>query len=339
MRLERCLRVGLTAVVAAMGVCIAEPRASVGAQGRNPRIADPRTADPRQSLVSVEVRPDTVTVGEPFSVRIRVRAPKVATIRFPDVPAASDGVDPVDPRSIEEGPPGEALDRTALYTFVAWDVGPRAPQFSPVTVVVAGQERNFAIGAPAVVVRSLLPADSSEYVPRAARAPVAVPGRLWQYIVLGVVLLAGAIWWLLRRRARRRGLRVHADPEAWVQAKSAFSALDALALADSGEPGRHVIAHVDVLRAYVARRFPPVPAKLAAADAVAVMEEIDFPVAAHRVGALLERDASLRFAHADVAADEATSLGAEAVDIVAQLQLAHEALLRAVERPPRPRRR
>src|SRR5262245_33176717 len=74
--------------------------------------------DPRQALVTASVSPDTVTIGEPFTVRLRVRAPKVATIKFPEVPDAAGGVDPLDPRAIEEGPTGDFLDRTAVYTFV-----------------------------------------------------------------------------------------------------------------------------------------------------------------------------------------------------------------------------
>jgi hypothetical protein len=100
-----------------------------------------------------------------------------------------------------------------------------------------------------------------------------------------------------------------------------------------------VIAHVDVLRAYLARRFPAVGAGLEARDAVAGLSGLDFPVPVHRVAVLLERDADVRFARAAVAPAEAEALAREARDITAQVQLSHEARLRALERPPRPRRR
>lgn len=296
-------------------------------------------SDPRQSIVTVSVAPETVTIGEPFTLRIRVRAPKVATIRFPEVPEPAGGVDPVDPRSIEEGPTGDFIDRTALYSFVAWDVGARGPLLEPVVVTVAGQDRQFGVGTPTVTVRSLLPADSAERQPRDARGPVRLAGRLWQIIVLGVIALVALVWYLLHRRRKSREVRELTPAEPWQQAKQAFASLETLQLAESGEPGRHVIAHVDVLRAYIERRFPAVDSTLDAPAATAALAELDFPVPVHRVAALLDRDAALRFAHAAVGHDEATTLAAEARDITANLQLAHEARLRAIERPPRPRRR
>ncbi len=296
-------------------------------------------ADARQALVDVTRSADTVTVGDPFTVHIRVRAPKVATIRFPDVPPSADGVDPVDPRSVEDGAPGEMLDRTATYRFVAWDIGARGPVFEPITVTVAGQSRSIAVVVPPVFVQSLLPADSTEHTPRDARAPVPLAGRLWQFILLGTIALAGLLVYWRRWRRLRRERAATAGTDAWQDARTAWQALDELKLDEAGEPGRHVIAHVDVLRHYLARRFPPVALTLNAGETTAVLTDLDFPVPVPRVAELLARDSELRFAHAGIAPDEATALAAEARDITAQIQLAHEARLRAIERPPRPRRR
>lgn len=295
--------------------------------------------DARQALVTVSVDPETVTVGQRFAVKVRVRAPKVAMVSFPDVPAAAEGVDPVDPRAVDEGPPGDVLDRTATYTFAAWDVGVRAPKLDPVTVSVAGREQKYALGPASVVVRSLLPHDTTKYVPRDARDPIPLPGRLWEYVVLAVLAAAGLLWWWRRRRAERLANAGRKLAEPWDEAQKAYGALDTIGLATSGEPGRHVIAHVDVMRHYLGRRFPTVGAGLEVRAAVANLAEVDFPVPVHRVATLLERDADLRFAHAVVDADEAEVLAHEARDITAQVQLSHEARLRALERPPRPRRR
>ena len=298
-----------------------------------------QSPDARAALITVNVTPATVTVGERFTVRVRVRAPKVATITFPEVPAAASGVDPVDPRSIEEGPPGDVLDRTAVYSFVAWDVGPQAPALGPVVVAVAGRERRFALSATGVVVQSLLPADTTERTPRGLRAPVPLPGKLWQFLVIGVTFAALLAWLWWRRHVRRRLAGDYTKPDPWARAREAFVVLDALALADAGEPGRHVIAHVDVLREYIARRFPELKASLDAATFIALLATLDVPLPAQRIASLVERDGAVRFAQADVSADEATELAGEARDIVAQMQLAHEARQRAIERPPRPKRR
>jgi hypothetical protein len=295
-------------------------------------------SDPRQAIVSTTVSADTVSLGEPFTVRVRVRAPKVATIVFPEVPGAANGVDPVDPRSIEEGPTGDFLDRTAVYSFVAWDVGARAPVFDPVRISIAGREAACGVGATGVFVRSLLPADSSE-APRDSRAPVHIPGNLWQYLLAGGLVFGVILYLIWLRRQKRLEATEDAAPEPWIQAREAFSRLEALQLAESGEPGRHVIAHVDVLRTYIERRFPTVNSTLDAPSAASAMSQVDFPLPVHKVAELLERDASLRFAQSPVAVEEAVTLAAQARDITANLQLAHEARMRAVERPPRPRRR
>jgi hypothetical protein len=299
----------------------------------------PVQADPRQALVSVEVAPETVTVGDRFSVRVRVRAPKVAAIRFPEVPALSGPVEPVDPRTTSDGAPGELLDRTATYTFVAWDVGTHPVPFDSLVVTVAGRDRAYSLGTPTIRVRSLLPADSAAQVPRDARAPLALPGREWQYAILALIAAVLAMLWLRHRRIRRELGPTRAPPEAWAEARAAFEALDALGLAESGEPGRHVIAHVDVLRRYLERRFPAVPAGLDAPLAVAKLTAADFPVPVPRVASLLERDAEVRFARATVDRSEAVALGQEAREITTQVQVAYEARLRALERPARPRRR
>lgn len=296
-------------------------------------------ADVRQSLVTVSVVPESVTVGQRFAVHVRVRAPKVATIRFPEVPAAADGVDPVDPRAVEDGPAGDVLDRTATYSFVAWELGRRAPALGPVVISVAGQERTFPLGEPAVIVRSLLPADTAAMVPRDARPPVPLPSGLWRYVLLGVVAAAGAYLYLRDRQNRHHAAMAGQAPDAWQEARAGFAAIERLGLIEAGEAGRHVIAHVDVLRKYLARRFPSVTESLDATAVTAALTSLDFPAPVHRFAALLERDARLRFAHETVGADDSSVLAAEARDLTAQVQLAHEARLRALERPPRPRRR
>ena len=296
-------------------------------------------ADARQTIVSVQVVPETVTVGDRFSIRVRVRAPKVADLRFPDVPPLSGSVEPVDPRAMTDGPPGEFLDRTATYTFVAWDVGTHPVPLDSLVVTVAGRAQAFALGAPTIRVRSLLPADSAAQVPRDARPPLPLPGRAWQYAVLALIAATLAALWWRHRRARGESGATRAVPDAWGEAKAAYDALEALGLADAGESGRHVIAHVDVLRRYLERRFPVVPAGLDAPLAVANLAEADFPVPVPRVAALLTRDAEVRFARAPVDRADATALGHEAREITAQVQVAYEARLRALERPAKPRRR
>jgi len=293
--------------------------------------------DARSALVTVSVAPDTVTIGEPFIVRVRVRAPKVATIRFPAVPDSLGGVEALDPRAIEEGLPGEWLDRTARYRFVAWNTGRRAPALGPVVVAVGGQEREFAVATPVVFVRSLLPRDSTEREPRAARSPLALPSGLWRVVVALVVLAALLAWYWLARRHRRR--RARDEPEAFDAAQQAFASLDTLGLAEVGEPARHVIAHVDVLRTYLARRFPVARESLGGAALMEALSAAEFPILPERLHAVLARDAEVRYADAAIGRDEAVAVASAARTIVRDVQDAHDARLRALDRGPQRRRR
>jgi hypothetical protein len=328
---SRSARAGVSAafvLALAAGTMCATP-CVLGAQGKVERAA----------IVSATIVPDIVTVGQPFSVRIRVRAPKFATIRFPSVPDTADAIEAVDPRAIEDAGDDELIDRTAVYRLVAWDVGQRTPHFGSVMIGEGGAAQPYAVTLPAVSVRSLLPADSAQRLPKDARAPVAPPGVLWKFVLLGTLLLAALAWYWRRRRRLRAG-RVPPRAEPFDEAVSSFAALDALALPAAGEAGRHVIASVDVLRGYLSRRFPDVHDSLTPHELGAALADSELPVLPNRVTALLERESSLRFARGTVTADEAVTLGHESRAIVHDIQQAYEARIRAMaRRPQRGRRR
>jgi hypothetical protein len=292
----------------------------------------------RGALITVTVAPETVTVGQPFSVRIRVRAPKFAIIHFPAVPDTADAIEAVDPRATEDAGDAELIDRTAVYRLVAWDVGKRTPHFANVTVAAGGADQQYPVAAPAVTVQSLLPADSVDRVPKDAKDPIAPPGILWKILLIAAVVLGGIVWWWRERRARRATERPP-EPEPFVAAIASFDALDALGLPASGESGRHAIAAVDVLRRYLARRFPDMRESLTPQELETALRDSDLPVLPQRLTVLLQREASLRFARADVSADEAVALGRESHAIVRDIQQAYEARVRAMTRGPQRGRR
>jgi hypothetical protein len=302
------------------------------------RAATAQVAAQRGALVSVSVAPETVTVGEPFTVRIRVRAPKFATIHFPAVPDTADAIEAVDPRAMEDAGDAELIDRTAIYRLVAWDVGRHTPRFANVFVGTGGADQQYAVALPPVTVRSLLPADSAQRVPKDARDPVAPPGALWQLLLLAALLVAG-IAWFWRHRRRRRAAAAPREPEPFSAATASFEALYALGLPAAGESGRHVIASVDVLRGYLARRFPDMRESLTAQEIERAMADSDVPVLPQRLTALLARESSVRFARAGITASEALALGKESRAIVRDIQTAYEARIRAMERRPQRGRR
>jgi hypothetical protein len=292
----------------------------------------------RATIVTATVEPETLTVGEPFTVRIRVRAPIIATIRFPSVPDSADAIEAVDPRYVEDAHDKEVLDRTGVYRLVAWDVGTHRPRFANVVVSASGAEQSFPVAVGAVLVMSLLPPDSASRVPKEAREPVPPASMLWRYILL-LVLVVGALVWYGWRRLRTRRTAPPVDPEAFGSANTQFAAVDALGLVDAGEPGRHAIAHVDVMRAYFARRFPLALESLTAGELATALRASEASVVPERVGALLVQDADVRFAHAAIAPEQAIAVAREARAIVQDVQQAYEARLKALDKRPARQRR
>lgn len=318
---RRAAHTGRVAMTIGLVACIVAPLAAQA----------PQSAALRGTLVTVSVEPDTVRVGDPFVVRVRVRAPKNATIRFPAVPDTGDAVEALDPRAVEEGADQSVLERTAIYRLVAWDVGVRRPRFTAVVVAAAGVEQQFAVAGASVVVQSLLPADSTDNAPRDSREPLPVPSGWWRYALVGALVVAAVLWLVWRRRRTRTPVPAPA-PEAFASASAAFSALDALALSDAGEPGRHVIAHVDVLRRYVARRLPEARESLTPLEFVRTLAASDLALPVQRLHLLLARDADVRYAAAGIATGDAGALGREARAIVQDIQRTIEARIREDER-------
>src|SRR6185503_15762846 len=109
---------------------------------------------------------DTVTVGEAFEIRVRVRAPTDAEIRFPDNPDTTGTVQGRDPRTIEVSDTVQFLDLTAVYHVAAWDVGQQPVRFTDVIVVWGATEKRVPVDGVDVFVRSVLPADSTLRVPK-----------------------------------------------------------------------------------------------------------------------------------------------------------------------------
>lgn len=304
-----------------------------------PTLASAQDVSARGALIDIAVHPDTVRIGEPFTVRIRVRAAKAAMIRFPAPPDSADAVEAIDPRFIEEGTgTSSTIDRTAVYRLVTWDVGMRTARFAPVTVMLGGATQEFGVVVPPVFVQTVLPADTTDRSPRDVRAPSPEPSGLWRLWFIFAVLGIGLLWYLWKGRGRRTPDAPQID--AFVTAAAAFAALDALGLPEAGESARHVIASVDVMRAYLARRFPTAREALTPGELDAVLEAVDAPVDRGTLRELLRVDAALRFARGTVTVDEAVAQGASARRVVQALQTAYEEQLRIDDRgPQRPKRR
>jgi hypothetical protein len=270
----------------------------------------PRAARNPQATLPVQmgyrVNPDTVLIGQPFNLFIKVLAPKGVRFEFPLGPdtTTQNGVRPIELR-------GEKIvsmlgdTAVALYHLVAWDIGTQPLRFPDVRVTFEGQERRPPLGAASVFVKSVLPRDTSLRIPKPARPLIVLPVINW---LLWLGLLAAAIaavllWWAWRRYRNRPKPPV--DPYAHAQEE--FARIDARRLLEGGQSEVYFAAMVDVAREYLAARIPGVRRSDTSSELVRAMKptdgaEMDLP-------GLLEEADLVKFARAEIGREEARAAG------------------------------
>lgn len=269
----------------------------------------------------VVIEPDTVTVGDPFRVVVRVRAPRGATIEFPSGPDTAEKVEALDPVLITEAGDTTAVEQTATYRLAAWDVGRRLLRFPDIQIREGNQVRRVAIGAQlAVTVASVLPQDSTLHVPKPARAVFTFgpPWWWWLLVALAALAIAFLVWWWWQRR-QRPAVEI-ADPHE--EALAAFARIDALGLLGAGEIGQHAALHADVVRTYLSRVIPPARTALTTTELLQVLRGED-RVSLSRLHRLLHEADLVKFAAETIPASRALELGREARDLV---DAVHEAM-------------
>jgi hypothetical protein len=279
------------------------------------------------SLASVQLGvstlPESVTVGDPLELRVRVRAPAGATIAFPDGPDSSAQVQAIASRAVVGAADASGTDRTAVYKLVAWDVGEVPAKLGDVVVTLGGAERRIALGDVMVKVHSVLPADTTLRVPKPPRPPFDVVVPWWQkwlpWILGALALIALLAWWWWRHR-RRGGLDASAlDAHAFAERE--FARIEALGLVDAGERGRYVALMVEVLRDYLALRLPAARASLTSGELLAALSgERSVPLS--RLAAILDEADLVKFARRVVTADRARELGREARAVARETEAA-----------------
>lgn len=269
----------------------------------------------------VKTSTDTVRIGDPFTLSIRVRTPPGATIEFPAGPDSTAAVQLIDPRTVRTTTDSGAIDQTATYRLAAWDIGPQPILLGDVIVRGAGADRRIPVGRPSIFVRSVLPADSSLRVPKPARSLIdqGVPRWwLWALVAAAVALALLVLWWWWRRR-RRNVVPPVEDPLAVAERE--FARVEALRLIEAGENGRHVALMVDVLRDYLAARYPAAPLALTTGELTrALHREPTVPL--ERLSRLLDDADLIKFARRPATREHATELGREARLIVRTIDAA-----------------
>ncbi|HST07398.1 MAG TPA: hypothetical protein VLJ83_04465 [Gemmatimonadaceae bacterium] len=226
-------------------------------QGGAQAAAPPSAQPPLQVQMGYRVSPDTVLIGQPFSLFVKVLAPKGVRFEFPAGPdtAMQNGVRPIELRG-DKIVSMLADTAVALYHLVAWDVGTQPLRFPDVRVTFEGQERRPALAAAYVFVKSVLPADTSLRVPKPARPLITLPVFNWLLWlgVLAAAIAAVLLWWAWRRYRNRPKPPI--DP--YVRAQQEFARIESRRWVESGQASEYLVEMVDVVRVYLAARVPGV---------------------------------------------------------------------------------
>ena len=273
--------------------------------------------------VGISAQPDTVTVGDPIVIRVRVAAPAGATIAFPAGPDSGAAVEAIASRTLTTNPAtGGGVDQTAAYTVVAWDVGNVPAGLGDVVVTAGGETRHLPLSTIEVHVKSVLPADTTLRVPKPARPPIDIVVPWWKkwwplLVALAVIALLLWLWWRRRNRGPARVAVI--DPVAFAERE--FGRIESLGLVDAGERGRHVALMVDVLRDYLALRVPAARASLTSSELASALRAVR-AVPHARLAALLDEADLVKFARRPLTPDQARALGREARGIVRDVETA-----------------
>jgi hypothetical protein len=271
----------------------------------------------------ISVRPETVTVGDPFTVGIRIRAPLGSAIDFPTGPDSGGPVELLDPRIIApfsaDSAAGDAVDQVARYRMAAWETGPLAFDLGPARVRTPSGIVEMPVGELVVIVQSVLPADSALRVPKPARdifGPVVPWWWPWLPVLVAVAVVGGLLWWWWRRRQRRLANQPAIDP--FDLAEREFARIEALGLLEAGERGRFVALMVEVLRDYLAARVASAHPSLTSTELLEEMRRAS-GVPVDRLTPVLSESDLIKFAKRPVTVDRAREIGREARAIVHEL--------------------
>ena len=271
--------------------------------------------------VRINIEKDSVRIGDPFRVFISVRAPRGATIEFPETLDSTATVQSIDPRAVFSQPDSNLFAQNAVYRVAAWDIGRQPIRVPDIVVKVGDRTRTIPIIGRAVFVVSVLPPDSASRVPKPARGIFEDPYIPWWFwaILAAIIATLVGLWWWWRRRKRGGGAEEIIDP--YLRALREFERIERLGLVDAGERTRYVALVVDVLREYIAERASHAPLSMTSTELLAATQH--FPTLPHdRLLRILNEADLVKFARRSVSADRARDIGREAKAIV---EFEHEA--------------
>ena len=292
--------------------------------------------------LTVTTSPDTVTVGEHFTVTVRVRVPAAlkSAIEFPpDIDQAALNVtSSVGVGLRHDSIAGEFVEATQTYEVAAWDVG--AAPIGLADLVVGGT--HIPLTEQTIADRSLLPAGTVAKLradPRAPRDPFSMTmtvGRMLRQIVqdhpviaaLVALMLVGllVVAWMYWRRRRQANALI--DWVKWTLRE--FQRIEAMGLLEKGLHEQHAILMTNVLRESLVHQFPTVRSSATTSELVDVLHRESL-IPADRALQLFERVDLFKFARYKSELVEAKAIGSEDYAIVDEIEARRQAEIAALK--------
>jgi len=271
--------------------------------------------------LGVSVTADSVTIGERFIAILRVRAPRGATIDFPTaVDSASansiTGMELIGKPAIETLPDSAGVMMSGAYRLAAWDTGLQRIALTDIVVHYNGQTGYVSVADRAIFVKSVLPEDSAQRVPKPLRPPLQISPFNWlPWLIALAALIAGLVAWRIWVWYRNRS-KAPVDP--FTAAQREFDRIEAMNLIQSGEPERHAALMSDVMRDYLAARVPGIERSHTSSELLAAGASVH--AVAKQLGELLWRADLVKFARAAISPGDADQLGKSSREVVQSVE-------------------